>query len=262
MALYGHALGYIGEFAQAENECEKALILARQGGNPYSLGWVEFMYGCQYIPKGDGENAVKHLQNTVRYFEKVRAVSPLSTAWSLLASGYNLLGESDKAIEYLEKMLKLQADIKAPGFLSLGHLALSFAHLNSGDLNEARVHAERSLDLGQTHHEKYCEGVTWLQLGRIIGKMEGSKIDEAEECILRGLKILEDLETKPAWATGCFGLSELYLKGGKIEKGLEALRRSEEMFSRMGMDHWLMQARNILAKIKDQIRSPAGSDGG
>jgi tetratricopeptide (TPR) repeat protein len=249
IALYGHALGYVGEFTQGEKECEKALILAQQGGNPYSLGWAEFMFGCQYIPKGDGEKAVKHLQNSLVYFEKLRAVSPLHVAWSLLAQGYNLLGQSDKATEYLQKMLKLQADIKSPGFLSLGHLALSAAHLNSGNLNEAKFHAEQALNLGQTNHEKYCEGLGWIQLGRIIGKMEASRIDEAEEFMMNGLKILDDLETKPAYATGCFSLCELYLKSGRTEKGLEVLRRCEELFGLMGMDHWAAQARNVRSKI-------------
>jgi tetratricopeptide (TPR) repeat protein len=130
---------------------------------------------------------------------------------------------------------------------------LSNAHLNSGNLNEAKLHAEQALNLGQTNHEKYCEGLGWIQLGRIIGKLEAGRIDEAEEFMLNGMKILEDLETKPAHATGCFSLGELYLNSGRIEKGLEVLRRSEEMFSRMGMDSWLAQARNVLSRIH---RSP------
>jgi class 3 adenylate cyclase/tetratricopeptide (TPR) repeat protein len=249
LALYGHALSYLGEFDRGENECEKALSLAQEGDNPYSLGWVEFLYGCQFIPKGDGENAVKHLQNSIRYFEDLRAVAVLHVAWSLLAMGYNLLGESDQASKYVQKVLEVQTNIKTPGFLSLGHLALSNAHLNSGNLNEAKIYAEQALDLGQTNHEKYCEGLGWIQLGRIIGKLEAARIDEAEEFIQNGLKILEALETTPAYATGCFSLCELYLNSGKIEKGLEVLRRCEEMFSRMGMDHWVAQARNVISRI-------------
>jgi class 3 adenylate cyclase/tetratricopeptide (TPR) repeat protein len=253
LALYGHALSYLGEFAQGERECEKALSLAQEGDNPYSLGWVEFLYGCQYIPKGDGENAVKHLQNSITYFEELRAVAVLHVAWSLLAMGYHLLGKHDAAQKFVQKALEVQTNIKSPGFLSLGHLALSSAHLDSGNLNEAKVHAEQALNLGQTNHEKYCEGLGWIQLGRIIGKLEASRIDEAEEFMLNGLRILEDLETKPAHATGCLCLCELYLNSGKIEKGLEVLRRSEERFSRMGMDYWLERVRNVLSTMH---RSP------
>jgi hypothetical protein len=48
-----------------------------------------------------------------------------------------------------------------------------------GNLNEARVHAEQAVNLGQKNHEKYCEGVSRLQLGKTIGKMKEPRIDEA-----------------------------------------------------------------------------------
>jgi len=250
LALKGHALSYLGEFAQGEEECEKGLILAQQGGNPYSLGMVEFMYGCQFIPKGDGGNAVKHLHKSIEYLEKLNAWGVLSVAWSILAQGYNLLGESGKALEYSQKVLKMKTEIKSQGFLSLGHLALSSAYLDSGNLKEAKVYAENALNLGRTNHERSCEGMAWIQLGRIIGKMKGSKIEEAEEFILNGLKIMEELEMKPACATGGLVLAELYMTAGRKEKALECLRRSEEMFSRMKMDHLLTRVRSILASIQ------------
>jgi tetratricopeptide (TPR) repeat protein len=249
LALYGHALSYLGEFAQGEEECEKALVLAQQDDNPYSLGMVEFLYGCQYIPRGDGEKAVIHLKKSVGYLEKLRAVSVLHVAWSLLAMAYDLLGESEEASGYFQRVLEVQKTIKSPGFLSLGHYALSSVLLNSNDLEEARVHAEKALNLAQRNHEKYCEALAWIQLGRVIGRAEGTKMEEPEEYISKGLKTLEDLELMPAYAMGCFSLCELYLNAGKIEKGLEVLRRSEEMFSQMGMDHWLAKAREVTAKM-------------
>ena len=248
-ALYGHALGYVGRFDQGEKECEKAILLAQQSENLYSLCWAEFMYGCQFLPKGDGKNAVKHLQKSIEYFEKMQAVSPLPTAWSLLALAYNLLGEADKASQYLKKVFEVQTRTKSFGFLSFGHLGLSSVHLASGNWNEARAQAEQALNLAQTHQEKYCEASSWFQLGKVIGIMDGTKIDEAEMCMLKGLKILEDLETKPGWAVGCFGLCELYLKGGRIEKGLEALRKAEQMFKEMGMAYWLKKTEEVWERV-------------
>jgi len=248
LALNGHALSYLGEFAQGEKESERALILAQQADNAYSLGMVEFLYGCQYLPKGDGENAVRHLRKGTEYFEKLHVV--MRAPWSLLAMGYNLLGKSDKALESVQKGLEVQTSVESSGFLSLGHLAMSSVYLNSGNLDEAKVYAEQALNLGQRNHEKYCEAQSWIQLGRVIGKLEGSKIEEAEEYVLKGMKILQDLELKPAYAMGCFSLCELYFNFGRIEQGLEALKRSEEMFSRMGMDHWAEKARDILAKMQ------------
>ena len=250
LALYGHALGYVGEFAQGEKACEKALSLAQEDDNLYSIGYVEFLYGCMFIPKGDGENAVKHLQKSIGYFEKLQAVIVLPVAWSLLGMGYYLLGDPSKALSFLEKGLKMKTYMELPGFLSLRHLALSSVHLDLGNLNEARVHAEQALNLGQTNHEKYCEGISWLQLGRTVGKMERFHIEKAEEYILRGMKILDELETKPAYAQGCLSLGGLYAEAGQKEKALENLKKAEAMFQEMGMEFWLARTKKLLEMLR------------
>jgi ATP/maltotriose-dependent transcriptional regulator MalT len=79
-----------------------------------------------------------------------------------------------------------------------------------------------------------------------MGKMEGAKMDEAEECMLNGMKILDELETKPAYAVGCLNLADLYMRAGRKEKALGNLRRSQEMFSQMGMDQWLERIKNLV----------------
>ena len=249
-ALYGHALGYVGEFAQGEKACEKALSLAQEDDNLYSIGYVEFLYGCMFIPKGDGENAVNHLQKSIGYFEKLQAFIVLPVAWSLLGMGYYLLGDPGTALSFLEKGLKMKTYMELPGFLSLRDLALSSVHLGLGNLNEARFHAEQAVNLGQKNQEKYCEGASWLQLGRTIGKVKGSQIGKAEGCILQGLKILNDLETKPQCAVGCFNLAELYAEAGQKEKALENLKKAEAMFQEMGMEFWLARTKKLLEILR------------
>jgi tetratricopeptide (TPR) repeat protein len=79
--------------------------------------------------------------------------------------------------------------------------------------------------------------------------MEDSQIDKAEEYILQGMKMLDDLETKPAYAVGCLNLGELYANAGQKEKALENLRKAESMFQEMGMDYWLVETRKVLAEL-------------
>jgi tetratricopeptide (TPR) repeat protein len=115
----------------------------------------------------------------------------------------------------------------------------------SDNIGEAKVHAEKALNLSQTHHERYCEGSSWLQLGRVMGKMEGPNFEEAEDCLRNGLRILEELETKPAYAVGCLNLAALYMRAGRKGEALDNLKRSREMFSQMGMEQWLERIGNL-----------------
>ncbi len=248
-ANYGHGLGYVGRFAEGEQACEKALSFAHEANNLFSIAIVEFLYGCFFSPKGDGKNSAKHFEISIGHLEKLKAVFLLPLAYGLMGEGYRLMGDPRKALGFVERGLEMKMQIGAPGWLSLHHGFLSQVHFDLGHLKESKVHAERGLHFAQTNREKYGEGVSLVQLGRTLGKMDESQIDEAANLILQGLKILDELETKPAYAVGCLNLGELYFDVGQQDKALENLRSSEEMFSRMGMDYWLTRARNVLAKI-------------
>ena len=107
-----------------------------------------------FFYKGDGKNAVRHVQSAIEYFEKSQASNYLPFAWGLLGQGYHLLGKLDAALEFAEKGLKMQTDTGLPVRLSMFHVLLSGAHLDLGNMSEARRHAEQGLDLaGQASKE-------------------------------------------------------------------------------------------------------------
>jgi len=148
----------------------------------------------------------------------------------------------------MEKGLKMQMDI---GYhISFIHWFLSFVYSDLGNFNEAKVHAEQAVNLAQTSHQKYFEGCSLLQLGRTLGKMEGSQFNKAEEHILKGMKILDELGTKPFYAQGHLFLGELYASAGQKEKALETLKKAQVMFQEIGMDYWLARTRKLLEMVR------------
>ena len=154
------------------------------------------------------------------------------------------------ALKCIEKGHKMHLELGLPFLLSVYHRGLSMVHYYLGNLNEAKVHAEQALKLSQTNHERYAEGVSWLSLERVLGKMEGSQLHKAEEYILQGMKILEELETKPAFAQGYLTLGQLYADAGQKEKALETLKKAETMFQEMGMDFYLAQTKKLLETVR------------
>jgi tetratricopeptide (TPR) repeat protein len=246
--FYGSSLGELGEFTKGEQSCEKALSFAHKINHFYSIGIAELNYGNLFGIKGDGENIVKHFQSCIEYLEKSQAVNYLPIAWSWLGFGYYFLGELETALKFMEKGLKMQMDIGFP--VPLIHWYLTFVHYDLGNLNEAKVHAEKALNLAQTSHQKLIEGVSRIQLGRILGKIEGSQLHKAEEHILQGMKILDELETKPLYTLGYIFLGELYADVGQKEKALENLKKAEVMFQEMGMDYWLARTRKLLEMVR------------
>jgi tetratricopeptide (TPR) repeat protein len=104
---------------------------------------------------------------------------------------------------------------------------------------------EEALRISQKNNEKYWEVMAQIFLGRILGRMETTQIDKAEEYIFKGMKIADELKLKPAYAQGYLFLGELYGNAGQKEKATENLKKAETMFQEMGMDYWLGTARKV-----------------
>ena len=143
----------------------------------------------------------------------------------------------------------MQMDTGTSFSLSNYHNFLSLVHFDLGNLNEAKLHAEQGLNLAQTNQEKYLEGHSWIILGRTVGKIEKSQIDKAEEYILTGMKILDELKIKPYYTRGYFYLGELYANAGQKERALEALKKAEAMFQEMGMSYDLARTKKLLETV-------------
>ena len=248
-AICGAAMGTLGEFTEGERLCEKGLSFAHEISHPFSTGSAELLYGVLLVQKGDGANAVKHLQSGIECFEESKAHTFLPLAWGCLGSGYRLLGKLDSALAFAQKGLKMQEESGQPFYLSLHHFVLSTVHLDLGNVGEARLHVQEGLNLARANHEKSIEGQAWITLGRAIGKTDASQFDTAEKHIIQGMNVADELETKPSYATGCLALGELYAGAGQKEKARENLAKAQAMFEEMGMDYYLLRTKKLLETL-------------
>jgi tetratricopeptide (TPR) repeat protein len=124
---------------------------------------------------------------------------------------------------------------------------LSKIHFDLGDQKSSRSAIEEALKISQKNSEKHFEGASWTFLGRILGKTDPSQSLMAAEYILKGIKILDELKTKPWSAEGHLYLGELYANAGNREDALNHLRKAESVFQEIGMDYHLSQTQEILS---------------
>jgi tetratricopeptide (TPR) repeat protein len=248
-AKYAGSMGILGNFEEGKVMLEKGIDFAHKIKNLFALGQLELDYGTLQNIKGDGENAIEHLQNCIRYCEEGQIVILLGQAWSRLGWGYCLQGDLETARKHMENGLKIHSDAGLQYHLSLQYGLLGMVHLESGDLKNAQSCAEEALKLSQKNHEKWAEGFIWILLGRIFGKARKSQDDKAEECILQGIKILNELQLKPLYAQGYHFLGELYTNTGQQNKAMKNLLKAEGMFREMGMDYWLARRQETIERL-------------
>ncbi|MDR9459851.1 MAG: adenylate/guanylate cyclase domain-containing protein, partial [Dehalococcoidia bacterium] len=246
----GQAMGFMGDFKEGVALCEKGLRFVQYMDNLYSLGFVEITYGLLYIARGDGENAINHLQKAVAYGEQGQIIPVMSLASGLLGWGYRLVKNPETARQYIEKGLQIQEDTGLSMLMSLNKVALSMVHFDLGDLESARKCAEEALELARSNDEKWALGVAWIFLGMVLGKVDESQYSNAEECILQGIKHCNKWKMKPLCSEGYLYLGELYAAMDQSEKALENLKKAEAAFQAMGMDYWLRRTQEVLERVQ------------
>jgi tetratricopeptide (TPR) repeat protein len=149
----------------------------------------------------------------------------------------------------MEKGLRIHSDAGAQFHLDFFYGLSSLVYFESGDLKNAQHRAEEALKLSQKSPRTWIEGFVWIQLGRICGKSKNSHIGEPVEYILRGIRILDELELKPLYAPGYLHLSELYADMGQKDRAMENLKKAEKMFREMGMSYWLAKTQEVVGRL-------------
>lgn len=238
----------MGDFEGAISRIEKGFSFANETKNTGALAILELQYGWLKNFRGDGKNAIAHFQNLIRYCEEGQAyLFPI--AWGNLGWSHFLLGDLKTARNFLERGLKGFGEAKVHIDRGLFYWLFGMIHLESGDFKNSRCQAEMALKVSQKAQQLWIEGFAWILLGRIFGKSDQSKLRQAEECILRGINILEELELRALYAQGYHFLGELYAESGRNHKALEIMKNVENLFRVMGMQYWLNKTYEVLKSL-------------
>ena len=248
-AYYALSLAMLGNFKKATEYFIKGLHAASSIEHLASLGVLEAMFGLMFIIKGDGANAIKHFQNSIRYFEESKTVLIFAVTWSGLGSGYYYLEELEAARKHINRGIELTNRGGSEWWKSFHYLYLAKIQFDLGDQKSSRRSIEEALKISQKNSERHFEGASWVFLGRILGKSDPSRHDKAAEHILKGIKILDELKIKPLGAKGHLYLGELYANTGNREDALNSLRKAESMFQEIGMDYYLSKTQEIISSL-------------
>ncbi|MGO9567682.1 MAG: adenylate/guanylate cyclase domain-containing protein, partial [Desulfomonilaceae bacterium] len=196
-ALWGAGKGFCGDFHQGEMLLEKALSFALEIDHLSTIGPIENAYGHTLGLKGDGEGAIEHFEHAIKCMEESQTVYILGAAWAALGYAHCLMGEAKTAVDLTEKGLKMHTDLGIPFWRYLCHWSCSQAYFEVGEMGPAKMHAELALQFSLENNEKLGQGHSRAWLGRVLAKTEPTQTEEAEQQILQGISLLEELGLRP-----------------------------------------------------------------
>ncbi|MFC1821905.1 adenylate/guanylate cyclase domain-containing protein [Thermodesulfobacteriota bacterium] len=238
-ALCAFSKSMLGEFEEAVALSEKGVQVATEVGNQTTMGLCEFYAGSVLLNNGDLQRAIGFFEKSIQDLEEVNFLQPLALSLSGLGLARAFLGNPEQGISDVERGLEIGRKVGVGSHSSTYTLSKGICLYESGDLDAAQKSMEEALNVSREYSEKHTEGKALIWLGRAMGKVEQPSIDQAEEFIRTGLKILETLGTRPDVAIAHFFLGEFYSDCGRQDEARENLNRAEAMFKEMGMDYWL-----------------------
>lgn len=112
-----------------------------------------------------------------------------------------------------------------------------------------RTQAELALQFALQNNERQAIGMSRLWLGRRIGRIDPTQIEDEKQQILQGISLLEELGLPPFFGVGYMFLGEVHAASGRQEETLAMLKKAEALFEKMGMNYWLGKMREVLAKV-------------
>jgi tetratricopeptide (TPR) repeat protein len=114
--------------------------------------------------------------------------------------------------------------------------------LNSGDVVVGSIGDDLRMDYT-------AQGDT----ANLAARMQSCAEPGAEQQILKGIALLEELKNKSHSSLGVLWLGEVYAEAGRHDAALKMLKKAEILFREMGMDYWLGKAQEVQAKNRAEI---------
>ncbi len=180
LAMWGVCTGGCGDFDHGEKLLQKGLSFAVEIGHLGTVAFVEWLYGCLLMMRGDGEAAARRLQDAIKHMEGSQSLLFLGVGWTWLGYSHCLMGQTKTAVDLTEKGLKMHTDLGIPWWRSVCHCFCSLAHFELGDTGEARRHGELALQFSVDNKERHMQGLSRAWLGRVLVTMDPTQIESQD----------------------------------------------------------------------------------
>jgi len=232
-----------GRFAEALEVGEEALRLAEALRHPFGVAQTLMFLAFTQMHRGDYAACAAIGRRCLALADEATALASfMPYLRGFLAFARIQDGKVDEGVRELRAAVEDQVALKARAGLSLIVGLLAEGLLAAGRLAEARVEAERGLEIASSCGERRMEATFGWVLGGVAARSEPPAVEEAEARYVGALAVATDLGARPSAAHCHLGLGELYRRAGQAERAREHLATAAAMYREMGMASWLARA--------------------
>jgi tetratricopeptide (TPR) repeat protein len=242
-------LAATGQFREGISYAEEGIQIAEEVADLSVLVYVNCSLAVLFLLKGDFAKAVEILERSMKLCHSAKIPVYVPYVASRLGAAYANSGRISEAIAYLEQGVENSAAAGRLAFLSLSTAWLSEGYLICGRLKEAKSAAQRAFHLSQEHKERGHEAWVLKLFGDIALRHDPPKIEQAEEQYRRAFALSSDIGMRPLQAHCRLGLGYVWGARGSPDRAGTELSAAIDLYRSMEMAFWLNRAEATLTNM-------------
>lgn len=232
--LRGMAYSEQGKYQDALPHHRRELETALQTDDPELHGKALNSLGNAFHNLGRNDSAIVYLMQSAEVKERVGNLQDLASAYANIGNVFGDEKASGKAVEYLEKALKIRLSL--PGgerSAIITYNNISVAYNGAGQYDKAIEYAQRGYELAMESDNKFLAGVLAGSLSHLWLSKEN--VDKSIEIGEQSVRLLSELNRRANIVYPYATLSEAYLRKGDFAKALEINRQGYAIMEELAL---------------------------
>ena len=203
-----------------------------------------------HVANGDWDSAVAAYEEAIEVGGSAFDLRRVARMYSGLGSAYHELGEAETAARYAMRSVAVLEVLRDRVVLARSENSLAVVLMGRGDLDGARKHLDRSLELCDQADLEFGRGHVLLSMCELAVR-EGD-IDRAQELAQEALELAERLEEGAGIAESHVWLGRIADRRGQHDVVDRAFEDAIHGFEALGMRERVLQCHGAYAEILER----------
>ncbi|UJB73023.1 tetratricopeptide repeat protein (plasmid) [Acaryochloris sp. 'Moss Beach'] len=233
----------LGEYAQALDYHQQSLVIFRKGNNIKGTANTLLGLGTLYQSLGDPTQAIEYYQQSLELFRKLGDQQGVAQSFDQLGRTYHSWGEYAQAIDYHQQSLVISRKISDRTGVADTLNQLGSAYDSLGEHAQALDYHQQSLQIARQIGNQKGVADAHDRMGRTYRNL--GEMAQALQYHQTALEIRRKIDDRPGAAMALWGLGLTHLKQNQYGSAQTALMESIQIFEHLNRDLTLPQQRTF-----------------